>query len=325
MKVAIIGCGLIGEKRANALPDSVELVGCFDSVRPTGESFAKEFDTHFFTSVEELLEIDGLDFVIIATRHDSLAKLTLQALSTGKNVFVEKPGAIDYQAFQKIYEMAKRNSLRVHVGYNHQYHPGIRKALDFFRNGSIGEFMFLRAQYGHGGRVGYEKEWRADKSKSGGGELIDQGTHLIDLALNYLGNAQIDYAATPNYFWNMPVEDNAFISLKNDAGNIAFLQASCTEWKNMFSFEIYGKTGKIHISGLGRSYGVETLTLHKMLPEMGPPMSQTWTFPEPDNSWALEINEFIEDLVTGSRKSDNLDSSLEVLRVIEEIYSRTSR
>jgi predicted dehydrogenase len=325
MKAAIIGCGLIGQKRANALPDSVELVGCFDEVRPNAESFAKEFNTQFFTSVEELLKIEDLDFVIIATRHDSLAQLTVQALSVGVNVFVEKPGAINYQAFQKTYEMAKQNNLRVHVGYNHQYHPGIRKALDFFRDGSIGEFMFLRSQYGHGGRAGYEKEWRADKSKSGGGELIDQGTHLIDLALNYLGNAQLDYAATPNYFWDMPVEDNAFISLKNDAGNIAFLQASCTEWKNMFSLEIYGKTGKLHISGLGRSYGVETLTLHEMLPEMGPPISQTWTFPEPDNSWALEINEFIEDLVTGSRKSDNLDSSLEVLRVIKEIYSRTSR
>ena len=325
MKAAIIGCGLIGQKRANALTDSLELVGCFDAVRPTAESFAKEFDTQFFTSVEELLKIEGLDFVIIATRHDSLAQLTVQALSAGVNVFVEKPGAIDYQAFQKTREMAKKKNLRVHVGYNHQYHPGIRTALDFFQDGSIGEFMFLRAQYGHGGRVGYEKEWRADKSKSGGGELIDQGTHLIDLALKYLGNAQLDYAATPNYFWDMPVEDNAFISLKNDAGNIAFLQASCTEWKNMFSLEIYGKTGKLHISGLGRSYGVETLTLHKMLPEMGPPISQTWTFPEPDNSWALEINEFIEDLVTGSHKSDNLESSLEVLRVIEDIYSRTSR
>lgn len=325
MKAAIIGCGLIGQKRANALPDSVELVGCFDAVETTAENFAREFNTRFFTSVEELLKIEGLDFVIIATRHDSLAHLTVQALSMGVNVFVEKPGAIDYQAFQKTNEMATKNNLRVHVGYNHQYHPGIRKALDFFRDGSIGEFMFLRAQYGHGGRVGYEKEWRADKSKSGGGELIDQGTHLIDLALKYLGNAELDYAATPNYFWDMPVEDNAFISLKNNAGNVAFLQASCTEWKNMFSLEIYGKTGKLHISGLGRSYGVETLTLHRMLPEMGPPVSQTWTFPEPDNSWALEINEFVEDLLMGSRKSDNLDSSLEVLRVIEEIYSRTSR
>jgi hypothetical protein len=93
----------------------------------------------------------------------------------------------------------------------------------------------------------------------------------------------------------------------------------------MFSMEIYGQTGKIEISGLGRSYGLETLTFHKMLPEMGPPVTEKWNFPEPDVSWAVEMGEFLDDLLTGSNKSDNLDSSLEVLRVISEIYSRTSR
>ena len=143
--------------------------------------------------------------------------------------------------------------------------------------------------------------------------------------MGLLGNLELDYAATPIYFWDMPVEDNAFISIKNAEGCIAFLQASCTEWKNMFSLEIYGQTGKLDISGLGRSYGVETLTFHKMLPEMGPPDSETWTFPDPDNSWSLEIEEFVADLVTGTRNSDNVASSLEVLRIIEEIYIRTGR
>jgi predicted dehydrogenase len=123
----------------------------------------------------------------------------------------------------------------------------------------------------------------------------------------------------------MAVEDNVFMSLKNIEGNIAFLQASCTEWKNMFSLEIYGKMGKIEISGLGRSYGEETLTFHKMLPEMGPPVTETWSFPEPDDSWEIEMREFINDLQTGTNNSDNLESSLEVLRVIGEIYSRTNR
>jgi predicted dehydrogenase len=93
----------------------------------------------------------------------------------------------------------------------------------------------------------------------------------------------------------------------------------------MFSLEIYGKMGKIEISGLGRSYGEETLTFHKMLPEMGPPVTETWSFPEPDDSWEIEMREFINDLQTGTNNSDNLESSLEVLRVIGEIYSRTNR
>jgi predicted dehydrogenase len=254
-----------------------------------------------------------------------LHSLGIAALNAGKHVFIEKPGAINHLEFEKLCEVARKNNLKVHVGYNHRHHPALKKAYELTKDGSLGEIMFLRGRYGHGGRLGYEKEWRADKLKSGGGELIDQGTHLIDLSIGFLGKIKLDYAATPNYFWNMEVEDNVFMSLENNAGGIAFLHASCTEWKNMFSLEIYGKTGKIEISGLGRSYGLETLTFHKMLPEMGPPLTETWSFPEPDDSWTIEMREFINDLQTGTNNSDNLESSLEVLRVIGEIYLRTNR
>lgn len=325
MKAAVIGCGIIGRKRALALPDFVELVGCFDEAASVAVTFATEFKTSNFETLGELLDIEELSFVIIATRHDSLHTLAIAALNAGKHVFIEKPGAINYLEFKKVCEVARKNNLKVHIGYNHRHHPGLKKAYELLNSGSIGEVMFLRGRYGHGGRLGYETEWRADKIKSGGGELIDQGAHLIDLSIGFLGSLQIDYVATPNYFWDMAVEDNVFMSLKNNSGKIAFLQASCTEWKNMFSLEIYGHTGKIEISGLGRSYGLETLTFHKMLPEMGPPVTENWSFPEPDDSWAIEIGEFLDDLMTGSNKSDNLDSSLEVLRVIGEMYSRTNR
>jgi predicted dehydrogenase len=120
----------------------------------------------------------------------------------------------------------------------------------------------------------------------------------------------------------MAVEDNAFISIKNRKGNIAFLQASCTEWKNMFSLEVYGKTGKIEVSGLGGSYGLEKLAFHKMSPTMGIPNTQYWDFPSDDNSWELEILEFINDIENNTSVSDNLDSSKIVLDIISEIYER---
>jgi predicted dehydrogenase len=325
VKAAVIGCGLIGRKRALAFTDSVELIGCFDEAALAAENFAIEFNIRKFDSISELLEVSDLKFVVIATRHDSLHSLAIAALKAGKHVFIEKPGAINLLKLEEVSEQARKSELRVHVGYNHRHHPGIKKAIELCRNGSIGDVMFIRGRYGHGGRLGYEKEWRADKEKSGGGELIDQGTHLIDLCIQLLGNLNVDYAATPTYFWDMAVEDNVFMSLRSNSGQIAFLQASCTEWKNMFSMEIYGKNGKIEISGLGRSYGEETLTFHKMLPEMGPPISQTWSFAEPDNSWEVEMREFIDDIETGTSNSDNLESSLEVLRVISEIYSRTNR
>ena len=120
MKAAVIGCGLIGRKRALVIPDFVELVGCFDEVPSNAESFASEFNTKKFSSFQEVLEIQDLNFVVIATRHDSLHSLAIQALNAGKHVFVEKPGAINHQEFENICEVARKNALMVHVGYNHR-------------------------------------------------------------------------------------------------------------------------------------------------------------------------------------------------------------
>jgi predicted dehydrogenase len=180
--------------------------------------------------------------------------------------------------------------------------------------------MFLRARYGHGGRVGYDREWRSDPAKSGGGELIDQGPHLIDLARWFLGDfAEVDGFAT-TYFWDMPVDDNGFLLLKTAEKKVAFLHASCTEWKNTFSFEIYGRDGKIDINGLGGSYGTERLTYYKMLPEMGPPETTTWEYPMADNSWDAEFAEFLEDIRLSRSPSAGLRDAIEALTIIEKIY-----
>ncbi len=156
--------------------------------------------------------------------------------------------------------------------------------------------MFIRARYGHGGRIGYDREWRADPKLSGGGELIDQGVHLIDLAASFMGEFTTVDGHAATYFWDMPVDDNAFLSLRTAAGQTAWLQVSCTEWKNLFSFEIYFKRAKLHIEGLGGSYGLERLSYYKMLPEMGPPETVIYEFPRSDTSWALELDEFLEDI-----------------------------
>ena len=117
--------------------------------------------------------------------------------------------------------------------------------------------MFIRGQYGHGGRKGYDKEWRSKFKLSGGGELIDQGTHLIDLSRCLLGEFKKIQADLKTYFWKMKVEDNCFLTLTNKHGNIAFLQASCTEWKIHLTLKYMEKKGKLQIEGLGGSYGTE--------------------------------------------------------------------
>src|SRR5205085_3415763 len=190
--------------------------------------------------------------------------------------------------------LAGKHGVQVRVGYNHRYHPAFLKLREIVDSGALGPLMFVRARYGQGGRIGYDKEWRADPKLSGGGELIDQGIHLIDLAGWFLGEfARVEgHAAT--YFWKMPVDDNAFLSLRTAQGQTAWLHVSCTEWKNLFSLELYGRNAKIAIDGLGGSYGPEKLTFYEMRPEMGPPHTTTFDFPASDDSWARELRAFAE-------------------------------
>jgi predicted dehydrogenase len=214
----------------------------------------------------------------------------------------------------------QRAAVRVRVGFNHRYHRAFRKARELVNAGALGELMFVRGQYGHGGRPGYDREWRADPRLSGGGELIDQGPHLIDLARWFLGDFTDIQGRADTFFWDMKVDDNAFLLLRTGDGKTAFLHVSCTEWKNTFSFEIYGKIGKIKISGLGGSYGLEQIAFYRMLPSMGPPETTIWEYPMADDSWAVEFAEFTDDIRQGRSPDAGLPQAIAVLRAIEQIY-----
>ena len=121
----------------------------------------------------------------------------------------------------------------------------------------------------------------------------------------------------------MPVDDNSFMLLKTATKRVAHLHASCTEWKNLFSMEIYGRNAKLEINGLGGSYGVERLTYYKMLPEMGPPETTSWEYPMEDDSWAVEIGEFYDDIRLNRKPSAGLNDAYETLKVIEKIYKES--
>ncbi|HEX5214645.1 MAG TPA: Gfo/Idh/MocA family oxidoreductase [Vicinamibacterales bacterium] len=319
--VAIVGCGLIGGKRAAALGPA-RLVACADLDRRRADALAARHRAAV-GGVDDVLRRDDVEVVVVAATNDALAPLAIAALEAGKHVIVEKPAARTVAELDRIADAAARARRHVRVGFNHRYHPALQQARALVDAGQLGPLMFLRGRYGHGGRVGYDREWRADPAKSGGGELIDQGVHVIDLARWFLGDfTSVDgFAAT--YFWDMPVDDNAFLTLRTATGAGAFLHVSCTEWKNLFSLEIYGRTGKIAIDGLGGSYGVERLTFYKMLPEMGPPATTAWEYPRGDQSWALEWAEFLDDIRQGRTPSAGLAEARAALTVVETIYRQS--
>ena len=324
MNFAIIGCGLIGQKRAKALAAQGHAIRiAADFLPERAERLASQYQAAQATDWQEVVYSPEVDAVVVATTNQWLAPVTLAAVQAGKAVLVEKPAARSVQEIDPVIQAARESGVQVQVGFNHRYHPALQKARELFDSGALGSLMFLRARYGHGGRVGYEKEWRANPEISGGGELIDQGVHLIDLARWFLGDFAQIHGHADTCFWNMPVDDNAFLDLRTAAGQTAWLHVSCTEWKNLFSTEIYGREAKLDIQGLGGSYGVERLTFYRMLPQMGPPETTVWEYPGEDRSWQLELADFEQAIKSGKPCGPTLHDAREALRVVETIYRRS--
>ncbi len=324
MNVGIIGCGLVGTKRARAVGQGDRVVAVADFARDRAERLALQ---HLGCAVEPdaqaLIERSDVDLVVVATTNDALASLTLAAIERGKHVIVEKPAARRAAELAPVVEAARLGRVVVKVGFNHRFHPALLRAREIWDSGECGPLMFIRARYGHGGRLGMEREWRGDPALSGGGEMLDQGVHLIDLSRWFAGDFVEVQGRVERYFWNWPVEDNGFAMLRTATGCVAWLQASCTEWKNMFSFEIYGRDAKLQIDGLGGSYGVERLTFYKMRPEMGPPDATTWEYPGEDTSWRAEFAHVSDCIRNGTPVLGNLDDAVAALRIVEELYERS--
>ena len=329
MRVGIVGCGLIGNKRAKALGRDDRLVAVADTDLGRAEALARyHAGCEAGANWAALVSRKDVDAVVVATTNDMLAPVTTAAVGAGKHVLVEKPAARSAAEIEPVVAAAReafeKSGVVVKVGFNHRFHPGFQKAREIFESGAMGEMMFVRARYGHGGRRGMEKEWRGDPTIAGGGEMLDQGVHLIDLARWFLGDFPEVAGHVGRYFWNWQVEDNGFALLRTDNGQTAFLHASCTEWKNLFSFEIYGKDAKLAIDGLGGSYGVERLAYYKMLPQMGPPETTIWEYPGEDRSWHLEWQHFTGCVATRHRPSGDLDDAMAALRVVQALYDNSS-
>jgi predicted dehydrogenase len=326
MNYAIVGCGLIGKKRLAALPAGSQLAVACDTNLSRAQALVELAQKgRAVSDFKEAVSDPAVDAVVVATINSTLAEISEAAIRAGKHVVVEKPAGISVREIDGLIGLEDKHMVCVRVGFNHRYHPAFLKAREIFESGVMGELMFIRGRYGHGGRIGYDKEWRADPKLAGGGELIDQGIHLIDLAGWFLGEFKNVGGHVATYFWDMPVDDNGFLDLQTARGQTAWLHVSCTEWKNLFSFEIYGRNTKLHIDGIGGSYGVEKLFHYQMKPEMGIPDTKVYEFPGPDESWRNEMLAFEKDVELKRKPDAGLAQVREALRIVETIYERTPK
>jgi predicted dehydrogenase len=248
---AIVGCGLIGRRRFESLPPGSLRFACDLNLQRARELADRSENCTATTELDVVLSARTFNVILVATTNAALAPLALSAVRAGKHVLVEKPGAVSARQLKEIQSEARLSGVLVRIGYNDRFHPAFLRAYEIASTEDVGQLMFIRGRYGHGGRLGYDEEWRANPGLGGGGELIDQGVHLIDLAASFIGEFSTVDGHVATYFWNMAVDDNAFVSLRDSQGKTAWLQASCTEWKNLFSFEIYFQRAKLQVEGLG--------------------------------------------------------------------------
>jgi predicted dehydrogenase len=324
MRVGIVGCGLIGRKRADAVREQDEVVGCVDVVREAAERLAEHAGSRALP-LGALLD-ERPEVVVVAVTHDQLADVAVQALEAGAHVLVEKPAGLSVAQVDRVAHAAGAAGRLVKVGFNHRFHPGIARAVAEARSGEHGRILHARARYGHGGRPGYDREWRADPRRAGGGEIVDQGMHLIDLCHWLLGPLPLHSALLRTQFWDTTVDDNAVLVLGAAAPRTApwaLLHATWTEWKNMFSLEIYCQAAKLQVDGLVRSYGPQRLTIHRMKPELGPPDTETFDYPGEDPSWRGEWEHFATAIEgSGQELLGDLDDARYAWATVEDAYER---
>jgi predicted dehydrogenase len=339
--VALIGCGAVGRRRARVLgrPAAGTLVVAVDRDSARATAVAAEAGGQAGTDWETAVRREDVDAVIVSTTHDALAPIAIAALRCEKHVLVEKPMARTAAEAEAVVRAtaevetrrcaAGRRPLVLKVGFNHRHHPAVARAHAALLRGEIGEPLFARCRYGHGGRPGYETEWRAAPEVAGGGELLDQGIHALDLFRWFLGDFVEATGFTSTYVWRPDrvkdavyrgVEDNAFGLFRTAKGQVASLHASWTQWKNLFSFEVFGRGGYVTVEGLGGSYGVERLTVGRRLPASDPPEERSTEFSGPDASWEEEWDEFLAAIREERPPLGSAYDAREALKMVQAIY-----
>jgi predicted dehydrogenase len=314
---------LIGRRRAAAAaghPRS-RCILVVDSDPAAAQALACEVDAKVSPSWQALIADPAVQIVCVATPNGFLAEIACAALGAGKHVLLEKPMGRNVDEAHVIAAAAQTADRCVKVGFNHRYHPAIARAHEELVAGTIGTPINARARYGHGGRPGYEREWRGDARLAGGGELTDQGVHIADLLHWFLGVPSEVYAVTQTAVWPLgALEDNGFAIVRYGGGQIAAMHTSWTQWKNLFSLEIFGERGSLVIEGLGGSYGEETLTIAHRAMQGGAPRMERLAFPGPDQSWTLEWDDFLGGVLDDRPYLGGAEDGLIAMATLDALY-----
>jgi len=327
IKFGIAGYGKMGRIREESIVNSkhAKLISIYEISEHTHD----DENIILCDDFEQLLETD-IDAVIVSAYVKVAADYVIRALNAGKHVFCEKPPSMSSAEMLEVIEAEKRTGKILKYGFNHRFHYSVMEAKKIIAEGKLGKLLWMRGVYGKAGSIDFHDNWRNYKNYSGGGILLDQGIHMLDL-FRYFADDEFKClsAHLSTSFWNIECEDNAFLTLKSDSNVLATLHSSATQWKHKFLLEMAFEDGYINLDGIlssTRSYAPETLVLGQREFEdvtfaMGKP-KESITYYEYDKSWELELNEFVN-AVHGIEPVSNGTSldALEIMKLTDYVYS----
>jgi len=321
LRVGIAGYGTVGRIRhrvGDAHP-SFKVVGVCDERFGNDMEVLPEVDC--FTSADILLEQE-LDVLMVCLPNYLAPNVTIAGLEAGLHVFCEKPPGRNIDDILRVMECEKRHpGQKLMYGFNHRYHDSVRDALRIIQSGDIGTIINMRGVYGKSKIISFDSDWRTERELAGGGILLDQGIHMVDMMRLFVGDFEEVHSFISNSFWQHDVEDNAYALMRTGDGKVAMLHSSATQWRHRFQLDIALTRGAISLSGIlsgTRSYAPETITvIYVDESEPGDTREQT-TLYTTDNSWQDEIFDFAKAILSDSRIESG--SSTEALKTIELVY-----
>jgi len=328
LKVGIIGYGKVGKIRRECIKSNphLELIGICD----TDLKVCQDSGETYYSDYKRLLD-EYPDLVFVCTYNCYIPEITIEAISRGIHVLSEKPPGRTLEDVKAISNVAKKNpNVKVKFGFNHRHHEGIIEAKSIVNSGRLGKVLWMRGVYGKAGGPGYDNNWRNERDLSGGGILIDQGIHMLDLFRYFCGEYDEIKSFIGCSYWQVDVEDNVFAILRNSkTGQTAMIHSSATQWRHKFLLEIYMEKGYLEIDGIlssTRTYGRETLKIARCIfEENGYPLpnpQENVTYYDNDNSWADEINDFV-DRIMGDKPVSNggVEDAVKTMDLIQRIYN----
>ncbi len=324
-KVGIIGFGKMGQTRKKAI-DELNVAEVIAISEPNPVTPCNLLNV----SHDEIINNPEIDAVIVCTPNFLNKQLTIKALNAGKHVFCEKPPAFTAADVEEIRNAEfKSNGRKLMYGFNHRHHDSIIRMKELVESKKFGKIIWMRGRYGKSVTEDYFTQWRAKKELSGGGIVIDQGIHMLDLFLYLAGDFDTVKAEVSNQYWHSEVEDNAFIILRDSkTGIAASLHSTMSQWRHLFSLEVFMEKGYMVLNGLitsTMSYGEEVLSIAK---NRSAAPAATWkdevkTQYISNNSWRYEMEHFFNaidndtDILIG-----NSYDALRLMKVIDKIYEQ---